>query len=101
MNTYAQDYPFIINPKDWYNLPQFGWMNPRILTLTLILKEDYDITSLQKLKDAKIKFKLKNKKYKNIINDIINDLSKEDKDTYLDLVIAKYLLSIINYTSKP
>ena len=96
LNDYAEHYGLNIDPKRWIRLPQFGWMNPRVLALAMVLRNDYDIDTLEKLKTVKLKFKLKNKKYERIRNSALRELSGGGPESYLDLVIIKYLVAMIN-----
>ena len=93
LNNYAREYGLNINPKRWIHLPHFGWMNPRILSLSMTLYNDFDIHTMHTLEEIKIKTKLKNKKYEHIKNDILINLTGDEP--HLGLVVVKYLVSMI------
>lgn len=87
-----------VNLDPWYDLPQLGYLNPKIFTFSVYL---YTLNNVKTEADLKKTVKsINSKRYKNIIDYIISKPETKDYPVYVKIlkaIIVKYLVNMLNF----
>ncbi len=87
-----------INLDLWHDLPQLGYLNPKILVFSIYLYNQYNIRSETDIKKAIKDINLN--RYKNIIDIIISKPETNDYPIYVKIlksIVIKYLVNMLNF----